>query len=444
MKNKILFALVLLVLLAMGVAAGSLVYSAFYLAIWVNRVIIQQWIPYASYILLAIIVLVTAYFTLRFVRQCSARDMPSLEDKDILPLTIIIPALNEECTLVPCVESIIAADYPHDKLEILIAHEVAPKCHDATPQLARQLAEKYSCVKVLPNEGEHKGSKAGSINNCMETMKGTIIGIYDADHIIEKDALLRASAQFAADPGLACLGGKVIVRDTNYNIFTLIVGNECAVINNFSRYISQLFSGRHLVYGSNLFMRKEALERIGGFDESSMTEDCDLGMKLIFGNYNMKIDYAIKSYEQPAVTVQDWWHQRVRWTWGGISVLKKYLRIYTAEGVVNARSVRTFLMYSLGTAGLLFSVILMGFVGFMLYMNVLPPVILLLCCAPLAVLFAAESIVEFCEGRGSVPDMVLSIFIRPWVIYAYSIVGVYAVVMDAINAKGRWYESKRI
>lgn len=444
MKNRVLFALVLLILLAMGVAAGSIVYSAFYLALLVNRMIIQEWIPYASYVLLALIIVVTAYFTLRFVRQCSAREMPVLKDEDILPLTIIIPALNEERTIVPCVESLMATDYPRDKLEILIAHEVAPKCRDATPELARRLAEQFPCVKVVPNDGKHKGSKAGSINNCMPLAKGTIIGIYDADHIIEKDALLRATAQFAANPWLACLGGKVIIRDTNYNLFTIVVGNECAVINNFSRYISQLFSGRHLVYGSNLFIKKDALERIGGFDEASLTEDCDLGMKLIFENYGMKIDYAIKSYEQPAVSINDWWHQRVRWTWGGISVVKKYMKIYSAEGIVNAQSIRTFLLYSLGTAGLLFSVILMGFVGFMLYMGVLPPVILLLCCAPLAVLFAAESIVEFCEGRGSLPDMALSILIRPWVIYVYSIVGVYVVVMDAISAKGQWYESQRI
>lgn len=444
MKNKLVFALVLLILLAMGIAAGSIVYSAVFLASLVNRVFVQQWIPYASYILLVVIVIVTAYFTLRFVRQCRSIEMPALKESEILPMTIIIPALNEERTIASCVNSIMAADYPQDKIELIIAHEIAPRCRDSTPSIARQLATRYPNVKVVPNDDGHSGSKAGAINNCLHEAKGAIIGIYDADHIIAKDALLRVTAEFAANEWLTCLGGKVIVRNVSYNWFTAIIGNECAVINNFSRYLSQLFTGRHLVYGSNLFIRKETLERIGGFDETSLTEDCDLGMKLVSQNYGMKINYAIKSYEQPAVSIRDWWHQRVRWTWGGISVLKKYLKIYTADGMVTAKSIRASIMYALSTAGLLFGVILIGFTGFMLYAGIVPPVILVLCCAPFAILFAAESLVDFTEGRGSVIDMALSIFIRPWVIYVYTIVGVYAVVMDALNAQGKWYESARI
>jgi cellulose synthase/poly-beta-1,6-N-acetylglucosamine synthase-like glycosyltransferase len=442
MKNKLVFAGVVLVLFIMGVAAGSVAYSAIYLASWVNRNILNEWLPYALVIFIAVLTVITAYFTYRFIRQCRMLELPKLKDSEVLPMTIIVPALNEERAIVQCVDSLMAADYPRDKLEIIIAHEVPPRCTDSTPALAARLAEKYGSVKVVPNCDGHQGTKAGAINNCLKKASGAVIGIYDADNVISPDALLRASAQFAAHGDLACLGGKVIIRNVNYNWFTAIVGNECAVINNFSRYVSQLFTGRHMVYGSNLFMRKDVLDRMGGFDESTLTEDCDLGMKLIYGNYSMKIDYSVKSYEQPAITLQDWWHQRVRWTWGGISVLKKYMRV--AGGNARGKSIKTFLLYSLGTTGILFSIVLMGFVGFMLYMDVLTPLILLICLAPLSVLFAAESIVDFCEGRGSAMDMALSIFIRPFLIYAYSLVGVYALVMDAVDKDRVWYQSRRI
>ncbi|MCD1294851.1 glycosyl transferase [Methanocella sp. CWC-04] len=428
----------------MGVAIGSLVYSAIFVASWVNQVLIAQWMPYALYILLLAIILITAAFTYVFIRQGRATETPSVPESRILPITIIIPALNEESTLEQCVESLIGSRYPQDLLEVIIAHEVAPRCRDSTPAIAKRLAEKYCNVKAVPNDGEHSGSKAGSINNCIEMASGEIIGIYDADHVVEKDALIRACAHFVSSPELACIGGKVMVRNMDYNFFTTLVGNEYTVINNFSRFLSELITGTHLIYGSNVFIRKGALVRIGGFDESSLTEDCDLGMKLIYGNYPMKIDYSIRSYEQSAINFRDWWHQRVRWTRGSMGVLKKYMRIYSADTRMSRKSIETILLYSLGTGGLLFSVILIGFMGFMMYMNVITPLILFICCAPLAVLFASESMNEYKEGRGSILDTILSILVRPWVIYAYSLVGVYAVVLDILSSDHVWHENRRI
>lgn len=87
---------------------------------------------------------------------------------------------------------------------------------------------------------------------------------------------------------------------------------------------------------------------------------------------------------------------------------------------------------------------LLGFVGFLLYMGFLTPLILLICVVPFSVLFAAESIADYSEGRGSVWDMALSVLIRPFLIYVYSIVGVYAIVMDALNREGVWHPNQRI
>lgn len=444
MKNKLVFACVIFVLLAIGAGAGSLVYSAIYVASWVHRVILQQWIPYASLVILALIVIITMFFTYRFMKSANPGKVPDHNDHDVLPMSVIVPALNEERTLKQCIESFAAAEYPRDRLEVIIAHEVPPRCKDTTPEIARKMAEKYPWVRVAANGGSHAGSKAGAINNCLEQATGKIIGIYDADHVIQKDALIRASLQFARSPELDCLGGKVMVRNKEYNAFTMLVGNENTVMNNFSRYLSETFTGTHLIYGSNVFIKKDTLMVIGGFDEQSLTEDCDLGMKLIYDNYNTKIDYSIKSYEQPAIGPRDWWHQRVRWTRGSIDVQQKYIRKNLATHGINRKCLNTILLYSLGTGGLLFSVVLIGFIGFMMYMHVLTPLILFICCAPLAVLFAAESIQEFKEGRGSVLDTFLSIFVRPWLIYGYSLVGVYAVVLDVLDAERVWHENRRI
>jgi hypothetical protein len=48
------------------------------------------------------------------------------------------------------------------------------------------------------------------------------------------------------------------------------------------------------------------------------------------------------------------------------------------------------------------------------------------------------------RGRGSVADLLMSIFVRPWFIFPYTLVGVYAVVLDLINAPRTWEVNQRI
>jgi len=98
MKNKLVFAVVVLVLFMMGAAAGSVVYYAFFLASWLNRVELIEWMPSVLSLILVILAAVTGLFTLRFIRQCRLQEMPVIKIERVLPLTIIVPALNEERT----------------------------------------------------------------------------------------------------------------------------------------------------------------------------------------------------------------------------------------------------------------------------------------------------------------------------------------------------------
>ncbi|HEY3272511.1 MAG TPA: glycosyltransferase family 2 protein [Methanocella sp.] len=443
MKKQIAFTMMILMLLAVGILAGMVVYTALFggpsitdRQFWVNLF----WV--LTYVITAIVALIALFFAVGLARQSRGVTAPQIADADLLPVTIIVPTLNEAKVLETCVESLMASDFPMEKLEVFIAYEKPPRCSDGTPEIAARLAKKYPNVIAIPNEGTHVGTKAGACNCCLPYAKGRVIGLYDADHVVHKDAIRRASAQFTADPLLGCIGGKLLVRNMDYNLFTFIIGNEYTVINNFSRFFSELVTGAHLIYGSNVFIHKDALERIGGFDEKSLTEDSDLGMRLINMDYRMIVDYTIESYEQPAINWHDWWSQRVRWTRGSVDTLKKYLS--KSKDEINSKVVQTAIVYSLGTIGLLLTVILMGFVGYLLLKGAVPPEAVIAFGTPFAILFAAESLLQMSRGRGSVADLLMSIFIRPWFIFPYTLVGVYAVVLDLINAPRTWEVNQRI
>lgn len=66
-----------------------------------------------------------------------------------LPLvSIIIPCRNEEKFISKCLDSIIAQDYPKDRIEVLV---VDGKSNDKTRNVLKDYTDKYSFIKTLDN-----------------------------------------------------------------------------------------------------------------------------------------------------------------------------------------------------------------------------------------------------------------------------------------------------
>lgn len=63
-------------------------------------------------------------------------------------VSIIIPCRNEEKFIGKCLDSIIAQDYPKDKLEVLVVDGMS---NDKTRDVLKDYAEKYSFIKTLDN-----------------------------------------------------------------------------------------------------------------------------------------------------------------------------------------------------------------------------------------------------------------------------------------------------
>ncbi|MDP3956849.1 MAG: glycosyltransferase, partial [bacterium] len=63
-------------------------------------------------------------------------------------LSFVVPARNEENFIAECIESLMAQDYPKDKMEILVVNGAS---EDKTENIALEYSQKYSFVKVLQN-----------------------------------------------------------------------------------------------------------------------------------------------------------------------------------------------------------------------------------------------------------------------------------------------------
>lgn len=111
-------------------------------------------------------------------------------------ISVIIPAYNIEPLLTKCVESVVSQDYPKKLLEIIIVDDGSK---DSTPQIADELACKYSNVTAL-----HKGNGGSSSarNLGLQSATGDYVGFVDSDDFVDPrmySRLMAAALEYDAD-----------------------------------------------------------------------------------------------------------------------------------------------------------------------------------------------------------------------------------------------------
>jgi glycosyltransferase involved in cell wall biosynthesis len=118
---------------------------------------------------------------------------------DELPsVSVIVPAYAEESVIAERVANLRGLDYPHERLEVIVACDGSI---DATAERARGAGA--DLVLELPRGGKIRAQDAG-----VERSRSEIVAFSDANVTWEPDALRRLVAPFA-DPGVGYVCGEV-------------------------------------------------------------------------------------------------------------------------------------------------------------------------------------------------------------------------------------------
>lgn len=115
-------------------------------------------------------------------------------------VSISVPMYNEEAQARGLVESLLALEYPRDKLQILVVSDASS---DATDEIVREYADEG--VELL--RLEERGGKTRAENAAAEHLTGEIIVNTDASIRIQPGALSRLIATFR-DPEVGLASGR--------------------------------------------------------------------------------------------------------------------------------------------------------------------------------------------------------------------------------------------
>lgn len=202
------------------------------------------------------------------------RNFPRLADKDLPAVSIVIPTYNRQSRLTSCLESVLALDYPQEKLEIIVVDDSSP-----VPVDLEGILESVQPLLRLIRMPENRGQGAAR-NEAVKQAKGEIIAFLDDDCLASK-GWLKALVPCFQHPDVAAAGGRVESA------------NLARPLEKYEQVQSPLLMGgnqRKVRKGSalsylatcNLLVRKKSLLSVGSFDpELRVGEDVDLCRRIL-------------------------------------------------------------------------------------------------------------------------------------------------------------------
>ena len=259
------------------------------------------------------------YVGVRSKRKCSLNNDGN---EEFPKFSIIVPTKNEEAVIGRCLSGLLDLDYPKDKLEIIV---VEGNSSDSTGKVCSEFLAKYPGVFKVINEKESKG-KPAALNLALPYVMGEIVGTFDADSVPDKEVLRKAASYFN-DKQVTAVQGRTTSLNEKRNLLTRVASMEEKA------WYQALLSGREKLHlfvplnGTCQFIRRNVLEELGGWNETSLTEDVELAVRLVEKNHLIKYAPDVISGQETPNGLGDLVKQRVRWYRGNMDVALKYGRL---------------------------------------------------------------------------------------------------------------------
>jgi cellulose synthase/poly-beta-1,6-N-acetylglucosamine synthase-like glycosyltransferase len=274
------------------------------------------------------------------------------------PITLLVPAHNEEKFICTALKNLLDLDYP--ELELIVINDgsadntlqimqeefrlrlvrtvYVPQVKSAS---VRGLYRSDVDPRLLVVDKETVGSKADAINAGLNAASSPYVCVVDADSVLERDALLRVMVPVLADPKRVVAAGG-IVRVLNGSeivagrIRRVRLAKKSLEVIQVVEYLRAFLIGREAWARGNMLMivsgafgvfRTDLVRAIGGYRPFAIGEDFDLVARLHRHLLEQRADYRIEFVPDPVCwtevpsDLRSLARQRARWQKGLLDVL---------------------------------------------------------------------------------------------------------------------------
>jgi len=240
---------------------------------------------------------------------------------DLPFVSIIVPVQNEERVVGRLLDALVRLNYPLNKKEVIVVNDASA---DRTLEICLGYCLSHPEIRVL--DRAVSTTKGGALNFGLKHAQGEVVATFDGDSVPETDALLRV-VEYFGDAGVAAVQGRICSINDSQNMLTCFLSYEWAI--QYEIYLQgkdalDLFVG---LAGTCQFIRKEALDAIGGWNENCLGEDTDVSIRLIERGNVIRYASDVRTFEESPFNIKSLLAQRARWYRGNIEVGLRFGRL---------------------------------------------------------------------------------------------------------------------
>lgn len=292
----------------------------------------------------------------------SSPENVSLRGRATLPISIMVPAHNEELTVVESVRALLNLRYPQHEVVVVndgsedetlarlrtaFALEPVPLDirHDLTTQPIRAVYRSAINRRLLVIDKEN-GGKADALNCAVNAARFPLVCAVDADTLIIPDALLRLVRPFLSDLEVVGVGGTLCLANgckiDKGNVVEVGLPRKWLARFQVVEYMRAFLVGRLgwdglggnlIVSGAFGLFRRGAIVQAGGYAVDSVGEDMELIARLRHKVPRWLQARAIRhlpdpvSFTEAPESIRILGNQRDRWQRGLIDTLWRHRRM---------------------------------------------------------------------------------------------------------------------
>jgi poly-beta-1,6 N-acetyl-D-glucosamine synthase len=228
------------------------------------------------------------------------------------PVSVIVPAYNEEVGIQATIRSLAASRYPD--FEIIVVDDGST---DRTAERVEQLADPRTTLVRQPNGGKH-----AALNTGVARARHDIVVMIDGDTQFEPDTIRWLVAPLS-DPSVGAVSGNAKVGNR-----TGILGRwqhvEYVMGFNLDRRALDVADALPIVPGAVGAFRRSAIEQVGGVAGDTLAEDGDLTMAMSRAGWRIVFEPRARAHTEAPATLVALWRQRYRWAYGTMQCMWKH------------------------------------------------------------------------------------------------------------------------